>query len=99
MPVRTGFSVRRARCQWCLYHRREEAHVTVVEGSIDIKAPIRQVFEAVTDPRRAPDWNSHFIHAQDVTWPLRVGATWHQTAMVAGRSLNVTCRVTGYQPP
>ena len=73
--------------------------MTVVEASIDIKAPIRPVFEAVTDPRRGADWNPHIIHTRDVQLPLAVDATWHQTAMMAGRRLNVTCRVTKYDPP
>lgn len=73
--------------------------MTVVEASIDIQAPIRPVFEAVTDPRRASEWNPHIVHADDVEWPIGVGSTWHQTAIMAGRTLNVTCQVTEFQPP
>lgn len=71
-----------------------------VEESIDIRAPIEIVFAAVTDPRRAPEWNPHVIQVSDpAPLPVREGTTWRQQASMAGRSLTLNCRVTVFRPP
>lgn len=70
-----------------------------VEESINIRAPIETVFTAVTDPERGPEWNSNIIEVSGVSYPLREGSTWNQTARVAGRRMRLTCRVTRLEPP
>ncbi|HZU12593.1 MAG TPA: SRPBCC family protein [Chloroflexota bacterium] len=71
----------------------------VVERSIEINAPIDRVFAALTDPRRAAEWNPNVIEVRDFSGPLEVGATWRQTVAVAGRLQHLKVRVSRYSPP
>lgn len=73
--------------------------VTVVEESADIRAPIERVFQVLTDPTRTPEWNPNILEVREVHLPLEVGSTWQQTAIAAGRTLNLMCRVVRFEPP
>lgn len=70
-----------------------------VEEIIDIHAPIAEVFEAITDPRRIPEWNPNIIEVSPVSYPIGVGSTWRQVTSVAGRPMNLTCRVVRFERP
>ena len=71
-----------------------------IRESVDIRAPIDRVFAALTDPRRGPDWNPNLIDVRDIApEPLGPGTVWKQTAMVAGRPMDLICRVTRLDPP
>lgn len=70
-----------------------------VEQSIDIRAPIEEVFDAITDPRRTPEWNTSITEVSGVTYPMQTGSTWSQTVMVAGRPVKLNCKVTRYERP
>ncbi|MBV9281477.1 MAG: SRPBCC family protein [Chloroflexi bacterium] len=74
--------------------------MATVEASIDIKAPIQQVFATITDPRRAPDWNPNVIEVKDVSeGQLGEGSTWRQVTLILGRQANLVCRIARFQPP
>lgn len=74
--------------------------MTRIEESIEVRAPIERVFAAITDPRRAPEWNPGIVEVRDVSdRPVRQGTTWRQTMMVMGRLMTFTCFVEQYQPP
>jgi hypothetical protein len=71
-----------------------------VEESIDIAAPIEDVFAAITNPRRTPEWNAAIVEVSHVSDPqTRVGTTWRQVARYAGRTVTFHCRVDEYDPP
>lgn len=71
-----------------------------VEHTVDIKAPIDQVFAALTDPKRAPEWNNNVVEVRDVSdYPVKKGSSWRQTTLVVGRKVDLMCRVTGLDPP
>jgi uncharacterized protein YndB with AHSA1/START domain len=71
-----------------------------IQESVDIRAPIDRVFEALTDPRRGPEWNPNLVNVRDIIpEPVQVGTTWKQTVMMAGRSIDLTCRVIRLEAP
>ena len=71
-----------------------------VEHSISIHAPIDRVFAALTDPRRAPEWNPSVIEVTDFSgYPVREGSTWRQLTSIAGRQMSLHARVIRYVPP
>ncbi len=74
--------------------------MTAVEQSIDIHAPLDRVFDAVTDPRRAPEWNPDIVEFGDFSgYPVHPGTTWRQTVVVMGRRMRLVCRVAEYNAP
>jgi uncharacterized protein YndB with AHSA1/START domain len=74
--------------------------MTRVEESIDIDAPIDDVFAAVTDPRRTPQWNAAIVEVSELSDArVGVGLTWRQVARYAGRTVTFQCRVDEYNPP
>lgn len=71
-----------------------------VEESLDIQAPIEVVFAALTDPRRAPEWNPNVVEVAEFSgYPVQVGTTWVQVVMMLGRPIRLACGVKEYQPP
>jgi uncharacterized protein YndB with AHSA1/START domain len=71
-----------------------------IQETLDIRAPIDRVFAALTDPSRASDWNPAVKNAQGApTGPAHVGTQWNQSAIVAGRPVNLVCRITGLEAP
>lgn len=74
--------------------------MTVVEQSIDIRAPIERVFAVVTDPRRGPEWNPSIVEVSDFSgYPIYPGTTWQQVVMVLGKPMRLMCRVQEYVAP
>jgi uncharacterized membrane protein len=68
--------------------------------SITIRAPRDLVFRAVTDPRRTMEWNTNIVEMKDLSeHPARLGTTWSQTAMLAGRATPLKCRIVHWDPP
>src|SRR5947209_1284260 len=68
--------------------------------SITIRAPREHVFAAVTDPRRTMEWNTNIVDMKDLSeHPARQGTSWSQTAMIAGRPMQLRCRIARWQPP
>ncbi|MGH2449563.1 MAG: SRPBCC family protein [Chloroflexota bacterium] len=71
-----------------------------VEHSIDIAAPIDRVFEAVTDPRRAREWNPSVEGIDDFSGePVTAGSTWTQVVKLAGKTVRLRARVLAFEPP
>lgn len=74
--------------------------MTTVQQSTRISAPIERVFEAITDPRRGPDWNNNIVEVTGVSpLPVGVGTSWHQVVVMAGRPMRLQCRVAEMRPP
>lgn len=74
--------------------------MTSVEQTIEIRAPIERVFDALTDPRRGPEWNPNIVEVTDFSgYPVHEGTTWRQVVMMLGRPMRLTCRVAEFQPP
>lgn len=70
-----------------------------VQRSIEIEAPIVDVFAAATDPNRGPEWNPNIQQVEAVSGPVGEGSRWEQTAMAMGRPMQLTCTVARFQPP
>jgi uncharacterized protein YndB with AHSA1/START domain len=71
-----------------------------ITETIDIKAPIDRVFTALTDPRRGSEWNPAISGIQDITpGPTQTGTQWKQSTVVAGRPINLLCRITRLDAP
>ncbi|HEX6508205.1 MAG TPA: SRPBCC family protein, partial [Chloroflexota bacterium] len=78
----------------------ERSTMPTIQENIDIRAPIDKVFAALIDPRRGPEWNPNLVRVEDVeAGPARAGTEWRQTTMVAGRPINLNCRVTKLDAP
>jgi uncharacterized protein YndB with AHSA1/START domain len=74
--------------------------VTQVEATLDIRAPIELVFLAITDPRRAREWNDNVADVTNISdYPVRQGSTWRQVTIMAGRPTNLNCRIATFRPP
>jgi uncharacterized protein YndB with AHSA1/START domain len=74
--------------------------VPTVQESTEIKAPIGDVFAAVTDPHRAGEWSPRVVEISEVSpYPPREGTTWRQTAGLAGQTATMTCRIVRFDPP
>lgn len=71
-----------------------------VMETMDIRAPIEQVFAAVTDPRRSAEWNPNIVDVSPPSpLPIQIGSTWLQTTMIMGKPVTLQCRVTDLQAP
>jgi uncharacterized protein YndB with AHSA1/START domain len=74
--------------------------MTVIEERIDIRAPIGVVFAALTDPRRAPEWNPNIIEVKLLSGlPIGEGTRWRQVTVVLGKHTNLVCRIVRFRPP
>ncbi len=71
-----------------------------ITETVDIMAPIDQVFAALTDPRRGQEWNPAISGIDGITpGPTRIDTQWHQSTHIAGRPVKLVCRITDLQPP
>jgi uncharacterized membrane protein len=74
--------------------------VPQVRETTDIRAPRDVVFEAITDPRRTMEWNPNIVDLRDVQGiPVGVGSHWIQATRIAGRMLELQCRIVRWEPP
>jgi uncharacterized protein YndB with AHSA1/START domain len=74
--------------------------MTVIQESIEIRAPIDRVFAAITDPRRTMEWNTSIAGVTELQgYPPRLDTTWKQIAVVAGRQARLDCRIVAWAPP
>ena len=71
-----------------------------VEGSITVHAPLAQVFAAVTDPCRAPEWSPRIVEVSNISpYPVQEGTSWRQTAGMGGQTATMQCRIVKLDPP
>jgi uncharacterized membrane protein len=74
--------------------------VTHVQETVDIAAPIEEVFAVISDPERSPEWSAEVIEVRDVSdEPVQEGTTWLQVVRIAGRPANLQCRIVELRPP
>lgn len=74
--------------------------MTHVQETVDIAAPIEEVFTVITDPERSPEWSADVIEVRDVSdEPVQEGTTWQQVVRIAGRPANLQCRIVELRPP
>src|SRR5947209_5417468 len=75
-------------------------NVPTVEGSITVHAPLAQVFAAVTDPCRAPEWSPRIVEVSNISpYPVQEGTSWRQTAGMGGQTATMQCRIVKLDPP
>jgi uncharacterized protein YndB with AHSA1/START domain len=71
-----------------------------VQETVDIAAPIEEVFAGITDPARSPEWSTEVIDVRDLSdRPVQEGTTWEQVVRLAGRHVHFQCRVAELRPP
>jgi len=71
-----------------------------VEHSLDVRASVEAVFAAITDPRRAMEWNHEILEVSDlVPGPIGPGTSWRQPTIMGGRQMNLECRIVSFDPP
>jgi uncharacterized membrane protein len=74
--------------------------VTHVQETVDIAAPIEEVFAVITDPVRSLEWSAEVIDVRDVSdQPVQEGTTWQQVVSIAGRPVDLHCRIVELRPP
>jgi uncharacterized membrane protein len=74
--------------------------VAQVRETIEIRAPREAVFDAITDPRRTMEWNPNIVDLRDLQGiPVGVGSHWIQATSIAGRVVELQCRVVAWNPP
>ena len=67
-------------------------------AEIDIDRPPEDVFAALTDIGRLPEWQSSVVSAE-LEGPLGVGARLRETRKMMGREGKLVSEVTEYDPP
>src|SRR5579872_4024267 len=71
-----------------------------ITETIDIRAPIDQVFAALTDPNRGQEWNPAITGIDGITpGPARIGTQWNQSTVISGKTVKLVCKITQLQPP
>lgn len=71
-----------------------------IEESVDIRAPVTEVFAAITDPRRSVEWSPSVKAVTPASpLPVQVGTTWRQRVGMAGTTVMLDCRVVALMPP
>lgn len=70
-----------------------------VEEVIEIRAPAAAVFEALTDPRRAAEWNPSIVRVSNISGSMGIGASWDQEMVMGGRVMRLHCQVVRWAPP
>jgi uncharacterized protein YndB with AHSA1/START domain len=68
------------------------------EAQIDIDRPPEDVFAALTDVARLPQWQRSVVSAELEGEP-RVGARLREKRKLMGREVNLVSEVTEYDPP
>ena len=69
-----------------------------IEGSIEIKCPVDNVFAYTTDAKNWPKWQSFMPEAEQTSQgTMNVGATFKGVSRMMGRSMKWTAIVTEYE--
>ncbi len=68
-----------------------------VDSEIVINRPASEVFSYLTDPEKAPEWQSGLIEAH-AEGPMQAGTKVREVRKFLGRRLESTLEVTEYEP-
>ena len=68
-----------------------------VDSEVVINRPASEVFSYLTDPEKAPEWQSSLIEAH-AEGPMRVGTKVSEIRKFLGRRMESTLEVTEYEP-
>ena len=68
-----------------------------VDSEVVINRPASEVFSYLTDPEKAPEWQSSLIEAH-VEGPMQVGTKVSEIRKFLGRRMESTLEVTEYEP-
>lgn len=69
-------------------------------ATIDIRVPIEQIFQFVTDIENLPNWAGAFDEIRDYSGdPVGVGSTWTSVSKFMGREVVSQCEMTTFEPP
>lgn len=67
--------------------------------SIEIKAPVSEVFAFVSNPENIPKWQSEVANSKIISsGPIQEGTRFEETVKVIGKKMPTVCEVTDYQP-
>jgi uncharacterized membrane protein len=67
--------------------------------SIEIKAPVSDVFAFISNVENIPRWQSEVVTSKVVSpSPLRSGTRFEEVVRILGRRVSTVCEVTDYQP-
>jgi uncharacterized protein YndB with AHSA1/START domain len=71
-----------------------------IEVDTTINRPAEKVFDYMADIDRQPEWVAPMTESQKTSsGPTAVGTTYRQVAKFMGRSMELNCELTGYEPP
>lgn len=74
--------------------------MSIVQTTIEIRAPIQQVWDTIMNPHRLADWVTIHKSVKNVSdSPLREGSTMDQAMQVRGVTFNVHWNVTSMMAP
>jgi uncharacterized protein YndB with AHSA1/START domain len=68
-----------------------------VDSEVVINRPASEVFSYLTDPEKAPEWQSSLIEAH-ADGPMQVGTKVTEVRKFLGRRMDSTLEVTQYEP-
>ena len=70
-----------------------------LEASIDIDAPVKKVFDYLTDPRNREQWLGGIEKITDLSpGAPRKGYKWRQTGTIAGRKATADVEIVEFEP-
>lgn len=74
--------------------------MSIVQATIEIRAPIQRVWDTIMNPQRLADWVTIHKSVKDVSEsPLREGSTMNQAMQLRGVTFNVHWNVTSMVAP
>lgn len=67
--------------------------------SIEIKAPVSEVFAFISNLENIPKWQSEVVNSKIISsGPLQAGTRFEEIVKVLGKKMSTVCEVTDYQP-
>jgi uncharacterized membrane protein len=68
-------------------------------NSIEIKAPVGEVFAFISNLENIPKWQSEVVNSRVLSsGPLQKGTRFEEVVTVMGKKMPTLCEVTDYQP-
>jgi uncharacterized membrane protein len=68
-------------------------------NSIEIKAPVSEVFAFISNLENIPKWQSEVVNSKIISpGPLQTGTRFEEVVKVFGKKMPTVCEITDYQP-
>lgn len=81
-------------------HHHPHPHLSIVETTVEVEAPLQQVWDVVADPRNLPNWDRHIVAVRGVPDDgLAEGVEYTTELALMAVRVHVAARVVALRPP